>query len=127
MVREKMREKSAQFIQKSNEICQEFSFVDSTTKIRLNNIFKIHLTGSPIWDLFCGKADVTENTWNVAMRNMMKLNRCSHRFLIEPLSKTGHIKFSLMKRFIDFIHKILNSSKCSLNTLYSCVKRIVDR
>ena len=76
--RQDMREKRSQFIQKNNEICQEFSFADSTTKIRLNNIFNTHFTGSPIWDLFCGEADAIEKTWNVAMRKTMKLNRCSH-------------------------------------------------
>ena len=50
--RQDLREKRSQFIQKYNEICQEFSFADSTTKIRLNNIFNTHFTGSPIWDLF---------------------------------------------------------------------------
>ena len=121
--RQDMREKRSQFIQKNNEICQEFSFADSTTKIRLNNIFNTHFTGSPIWDLFCGEADTIEKTWNVAMRKRMKLNRCSHRFLIEPLSQTRHIKFSLMKRFINFTHKILNSTKTSLKSLYNCIKK----
>ena len=121
--RQDMREKRSQFIQKNNEICQEFYFADSTTKIRLNNMLNTHFTCSPIWDLFCGEADVIEKTWNVAMRKMMKLNRCSHRFLIEPLSQTRHIKFSLMKRFINFTHKILNSTKTSLKTLYNCIKK----
>ena len=57
------------------------------------------------------------------MRKMMKLNRCSHRFLIEPLLQTRHIKFSLMKHFINFTHKILNSTKTSLKTLYKCIKK----
>ena len=117
-----MREKRSQFIQKNNEICQEFSFADSTTKIRLNNIFNTHFTGSPIWDLFCGEADAIEKTWNVALRKKMKLNRCSHKFLIKPLSQTRHIKFSLMKRF-NFTHKILNSTKTSLKILYNCIKK----
>ena len=115
--RQDMREKRWQFIQMNNEICQEFSFADSTKKIWLNNIFNTHFTGSPIWGVFCGEADTIENTWNVAMRKMMKLNRCSHRFLIEPLSQTRHIKFSLMKRFINFMHKILNSTKTFLKSL----------
>ena len=109
--RQDEREKRSQFIQKNNEICQEFYFADSTTKTRLNNIFNTHFTGSPVWDLFCGEADAIGKTWNLALRKMMKLNRFSHRFLIEPLSQTRHVKFSLLKRFINFTHKILNSTK----------------
>ena len=43
VTRQDMREKRSQFIQKNNEISQEFSFVDSTTKISLNNIFNLTL------------------------------------------------------------------------------------
>ena len=113
-MRQDMREKRAQFIQKNNEICQEFAFANPSTKIKLNNIYNTHFTSSPIWNLFCAEAVSIEKTWNVAMRKMMKLDRCSHRYLIEPLSKTRHIKFSLMKRFINFTNKIVESPKQSL-------------
>ena len=122
-MRQDMREKRAQFIQKNNEICQEFSFANLSTKIRLNNIYNTHFTSSPIWDLFCAEAISIEKTWNVAMRKMMKLDRCSHRYLIEPLSKTRHIKFSLMKRFINVTHKIVESPKKTVkNSIQLCKK-----
>ena len=54
----------------------------------------------------------------------VKLNHYSHRFLIKRLSQTRHNKFSLMKRFINFTHNILNSTKTSLKTLYyNCIKK----
>ena len=49
--RQDMREKRSQFTQKNyenNEICQEFPFADSMTKIRLDNMFNTHFTGSPM-------------------------------------------------------------------------------
>ena len=97
-----MREKRAQFIQRNNELCQEFSFSDPHTKLKLNMIYNSHFTGSTTWDLFCKEAESIEKTWNVAMRKMLNLNRCTHRYFIEPLSGTKHIKFLLIKRFINF-------------------------
>ena len=43
--------KRAQFVQKSCELQQEFSFAHPNTKIQINNIFNCHFTGSPLWDL----------------------------------------------------------------------------
>ena len=38
-MRQDMREKRARFIQKNNELCQEFSYADPITKIKLNSIY----------------------------------------------------------------------------------------
>ena len=121
-MRQDMREKRAQFIQKNNELCQEFSFADPLTKVRLNTIYNSHFTGSVTWDLFCKEADSIEKTWNTAMRKMLNLNRCTHRYFIEPLSGTKHIKFSLIQRFINFTQKIYSSIKTPLKTLYKSIR-----
>ena len=52
-----------------------------------------------------------ENTWNVAMRLMLDIPRESHKYLIEPLSKTAHIRIVLVKRFLTFLEQIRNSNK----------------
>ena len=112
-MRQDMREKRARFIQKNNELCQEFSFADPITKCKLNSIYNIHFTGSPIWDLFCREAEAIEKTWNVAIRKMLQL----------PLSETRHIKLALIKRFIKFTQKIANSTKTPMKTLYNCIRK----
>ena len=73
----------------------------------MNNIFNTHFTASPIWDVFCDEADAIEKTSNVAMRRMVQLDRCYQ---------------ILTKHFTSFKHKISNSTKTFLKTLYSCVK-----
>ena len=47
-----MKEKRAQYIQRNNELMQEFSFEHSYTKCNINAIFNSHFTGSVLWDLF---------------------------------------------------------------------------
>ena len=121
-MKQDMREKRAQFIQKNNEICQEFSFAHPRSKVLLNSIYNSHFTGSPTWDLFCRESEMIENTWNVAIRKMYNLDRKTHKYFIEPLSNRQHIKWSLIKRFINFIGKLSSSSKTPLTNLLHTIK-----
>ena len=75
-----------------------------------------------IWDLFGNEAKRLEKTWNVSQRLMLQLDRKTHRYFIEPLSKTQHIIFSLYKRFISFTKKLSLSKKAPLRHLFHVVK-----
>ena len=44
--------KRANYIEKNNNILQEFSFADPLSKLRLNSIYNCHFSGFPIWDIF---------------------------------------------------------------------------
>ena len=83
-----MLEKRARFIQKNNELCQEFSFADPITKFKHNSIYNTCFTGSPQWNLFCREAEAINKTWNVAIRKMLQLHHSTHRYFIERLSET---------------------------------------
>ena len=48
--------KRAAFIQKNNEINQEFHFSHPNTKIKINSIYNSHFTGSCLWNLFSREA-----------------------------------------------------------------------
>ena len=45
------------------------------------------------------------------MRQMHALDRCTHRFLIEPISGQVHLKATLSSRFVKFAKNILQSKK----------------
>ena len=45
-VKQDMKEKRAQYIQRNNELMQEFSYANSTTKTKINSIYNSHFTGS---------------------------------------------------------------------------------
>ena len=49
IVKQDMKEKRAQYIQRNNELMQEFSYANSTTKTKINSIYNSH---SRV--LFCG-------------------------------------------------------------------------
>ena len=104
-------QKRAKYIQRNNEILQEFYFANPETKLKLNNIYNMSLYGSPLWDLFSKPIESLEKTYNRSMRMMMNLPLETHKYLIEPLSQQPHLRFLLYKRFISFRQKVLNGSK----------------
>ena len=106
-----IKNKRAAYIDKNNDILQEFGFSHPKTKILINSIYNSHLSGSCLWDLFSKEAIQMESTWNVSMRLMLDLPRETHRRLIEPLSQTKHIQIVMLKRFLSFIQQIKSSSK----------------
>ena len=62
---EDLMEKRATYINRVNELNQEFYFVNSSTKIMINNIFNSSFYSSQIWDLFSDEAIRLEKSWNI--------------------------------------------------------------
>ena len=98
--------KSGMFIQKNCELNQEFLHCDSSTKFELNRIYNSHMTGSALWNLFCRESYMLEKSWYVSVRQMFGLPVKTHKFFIEPLSQSPHIKIVLLIRFFTFIEKV---------------------
>ena len=52
---------------------------------------------------------------------MLQLPQKAHRYFVEPLTKTRHIKFALLKRFLRFIKNVSSSNKEVMkNMLLQC-------
>ena len=56
------------------------------------------------------------------MKITLDLPHSTHRGLIEPLSGKPHLRRVFVKRFIQMIHKIRDSSKPILKTLLSAIE-----
>ena len=115
-------EKRAEYIARNNELNQEFFFAYPCTKIWLNNAYNASFYGSSLWDMFDRDFEKLEKTWNVSQRIMLSLPRTTHRYFIEPLSKTPHITKSLKTRFLNFISKIYKSKKEVLRRVLSSIE-----
>ena len=76
------------------------------------------LYGSCLWDLFSEKCERLYKAWNVSVRIALNVSRYTHRYLIEPVSKTLHPKVILCSRFVKF-HNTLqaHSSKPAVKFL----------
>ena len=62
------------------------------------------------------------NTWSVSIRRMLRLDRRTHRYLIEPLSGMEHLKKSVFKAFMSFTEKLQSSPKGAVREVYAVVK-----
>ena len=79
-------------------------------------------TGSPLWDLFGDSVDSLLNTYNKSIRLMWNIPLQSHRYLLEIISGKAHLKFELMRRFLNFESQIFKTSKTVVQALYTICK-----
>ena len=120
-----MKQKMAKYIDKNCNLIQEFHFAHPSTKISLNNIYNCHFSGSQTWDLFSKGAVQFESTYNRSVKIMANLPYQTHRYFIEPLSKTRHMKIKLIGNFLKFIKSVKESAKPVLKQLYNLTKNDV--
>ena len=117
--------KRAKYIDKNNSLLQEFHFAHPQTKVKVNNIFNNHFTGSQLWKFGSNELEKFESTYNKSIKIMYDLPVATHRFFIEPLSGVPHMRRILVRRYLSFIENIRRSSKVSLNQLLELVQRDV--
>ena len=113
-MRKDIRVKRAKFIDRNNDLIQEYYFAHPRTKYMINSIYNTHFTWSQVWDLFSLEAIMLENTWNRSIRLMFGLPLQKHRYFICPISESEHLKSMLIKRFLNFTVKLENSPKNSV-------------
>ena len=102
------------FNNKLNSLLQEFHSASPTILLKCANTYALSFPGSQIWDLFNEECEKLYRSWNVMIRKIYNLNRCTHRYLIEPLSDTYHLKTALCSRFVKFSKTLTGSNKFSV-------------
>ena len=117
--------KAAKLIDKNNSICQEFYFAHPETKVKLNNIYNNHFTGSQLWKFGTREFEKLIATCNRSVKIMYDLPWGTHRYFMEPLTGLPHTSRILAKRYLSFIEKIQNSSKTALKMLLQTVQNDV--
>ena len=112
-----MSQKRGKFIGKVSSLLQEFSNVDPEVKVKILNIYTTSFYGSNLWDIFSKDCERLYKSWNVAIRQIFDVNRCTHRYLIESVSQSMHPKTMLCSRYVGFYKSLINSSKVSVRIL----------
>ena len=109
--------KRGKFIGKVNSLLQEFHYVSSQLLIKLVNVYASSFYGSCLLDLLSKDVERIYTTWNVTVRNVFRLDRSTHRVLIEPLSDCLHLKVMLLSRYVSFHRELIRSPKISCGFL----------
>ena len=115
--------KRARYIQRNNELIQEFHYAHPKTLFDINLIYNGHFTGSPLWDIFSKEAEMFEKTWNTSVRTMYDLPRNSHKYFVEEISGSPHLKSILIRRFLNFTEQIKNSKKKALKNVFQIMRK----
>ena len=114
--------KRGQFIGKVHSILQEFYFATPTTLMKLINIYATSFYGSNCYNMFSNSCDRLYRAWNVAVRQVYKVDRTCHRYLIQAISESLHPKVILCSRFIKFHENNLKCNKSVMRTLANICK-----
>ena len=122
-MRQDIKIKRAKYIEKNNELYQEFFFFHPKTRLKLNVIYNSHFTGSQLWDMFSREAEMIENTWNTSFRIMYELPLETHRYFVESVSGVPHARTLLYRRFLGFVSQIEQSHKSLPKQLLETIQR----
>ena len=96
---------------------QEFHFANPDVLIKLMNTYATSLYGSNTWDIFSPDCERLYSSYNVAIRLILRIDRCSHRYLIVPLSECLHLKTMIASRFVTFYRTLITSKKTPVRFL----------
>ena len=110
--------KNACYIQANCSIVQEFRFAHPKTKMKINEVYNCHFSGSNLWNLFSHNMKNLESSYNRSIRIMSDLPLQTHRYSIEPLTGAQHVKFKILKNYLTFIATLRKSSRPVLRQLY---------
>ena len=88
--------------------------------IKLINLYATSFYGSGTWDLFSKECERLFKSWNVTIRNVFNLDRCTHRYLVEQISGCPHPKVMLASRYVTFAKSLMTSAKLCVRYLARC-------
>ena len=74
------------FIQTALEINQEFSSLPANIRMRLNNLYNSHFSGSCIWKFESAEADRLFASWNKNIKLIFSLPWATHRWILEEIT-----------------------------------------
>lgn len=95
--------------QRTNTLLALFKHSLSFIKYELYKIFALCLYGSPLWDFSHKDVSVCYTAWRKCMRRIWDLPNRTHCDLLHVIADDLPIEVQLHKRFMHFMHGVLNS------------------
>ena len=110
-------QKKRSFIGKYHSLCQLLKQKHPSVYMKLINIYMCDFYGSNLWDLFNQSSEQLYTTWNKTVRYVFQLPLMCHRYFIESMSDSFHLKTKLISRFVKFYTSLLNCNRPSIRNL----------
>ena len=118
--------KRREFVGKIHSLRQELCNQSPSVYIKLIVIYFVHFYGHCLWDLSSEDAEGLWTLWNTTVRNVFELPYATHKFILEQIACTTHLKKKLYARFAKFRAKVRSSANplvanlCSLQERETC-------
>ena len=116
-----MKHKRADFISKSTEVRECFSFAQPNQVLQAVKTYCCAMNGAMTWPLFSGKAVEVFNTWNTCVKLAWGVPRSTHRYFVDNLLSSGipSLKASLLSCYMNFHESVSTSSSLEVRIVAS--------
>ena len=105
-----VRQKRAEFITKSLQIREQFSFAHPIEKLRAVSLYCCDHYGSMLWDLGSDGVRQYCNVWKTCVKLSWNLPRASHSYFLDDLSGgLVPVEDELLARYSGFFRSLLSS------------------
>ena len=103
--------KRGAFIRKVNALLQEFGNVPPSIFLKLVYAYTTSMSGSNMWDVFSSDCERLYSSFSVTIRNALKIDRCTHLYLLEHLSESLPTKTLIISRYVSFYRSLIENKK----------------
>jgi hypothetical protein len=121
------RVKRAQFIDKSTEIRETFSFASPVEILRAVKVFAGDLYGAMLWKLSGDLAKQVYHAWNTCIKLAWQVPRATHTYFVERLLNCGlsHVRTDILARYVKYLTSLRSSPSMEVVVLANLVARDV--
>ena len=119
--------KRAEFINKSTEIRETFSFASPVEVLRSLEVFAGDLYGSNLWQLCGGMAKQVYHAWDTNIKLAWGVPRGTHTYFVDRMLGSGisHVRTDILSRYIKFFKSLRESPSVEVSVLVHIVARDV--
>ena len=121
------RIKRAQFITKSTEVRETFSFAAPVEILSAVKVYTCDFYGAMLWDLFGEHTEKLYRSWNTCIKLVWSVPRATHTYFLEHLLGAGfsHVRTDLISRYCKYFNRMLRSASSEVRILANIVGRDV--
>ena len=117
--------KRAEFINKSTEIRETFSFASPVEVLRSLKVFAGDMYGSNLWQLCGGMANQVYHAWDTNIKLAWGVPSGTHTYFVDRMLGCGisHVRSDIMSRYIKFFKSLRESPSVEVSVVVNIVAR----
>ena len=116
-----IKQKKADFIDKSTEVRESFSFAQPNQILEAVRMYCCSLYGSKTWSLYSDKANQVFNCWSTCAKLAWGVPRATHSYIVDNLLSAGlpSLRSSVLARFCKFYDSVKKSKSMEVRLVAS--------